>query len=209
MITYLFNYFFPVVPNLGTTYKVVSDSLPPTVNRAPQAYFDASAGNTPMMQILVNKNEKPLRFIKPMVEQGADLSAKNALGQSLLHLAVSEGNIEVVEYYLRKGVDPSVHLDMVRDGALVELFSARDHHGDTPYDILNRNIGYNRNHQPRTDWQGKINPSRELVALIEKYAHMWNHRPLAQAGVYDFDSDSETDYESAEEEIVRSNVNPC
>ena len=67
-----------------------------------------------------------LATVKRLVAEGADLEARSDLGQTPLHLAIENDNVEVVKFLLESGADPNG----LTSGGITPLCHAIEVEGD-------------------------------------------------------------------------------
>lgn len=89
--------------------------------------LDSSLPKKEMSVVLFeNENFNKLDVVQFLLEQGFDLNAYHCT--SLLHMAARNGNLEMVEFYLDKGLDPN-RIDDYGDLPLTSVIGMVDHFG--------------------------------------------------------------------------------
>ena len=66
---------------------------------------DVNLGNNILMTVIIKKSPNNLETVKILLAAGADIHAKDRLGQTAFHYAIQSENMEIVKLFLDAGAD--------------------------------------------------------------------------------------------------------
>lgn len=93
-----------------------AEMIEKVIKAAPQLLKDVNAaGRTPLGDLVRRADRPPYKIdekftaaARIMIEAGADPDARDERGRTLLHYAVEQNQVSLVEYLMNKGIDPDI-----------------------------------------------------------------------------------------------------
>lgn len=88
----------------------ISEAYEILKNKQKRSEYDKNYENPTifLFKLMMETNLSLVDF-EEYVEAGADIKAKNEIGQSVIMIAANRGNLEIVRYLLDKGISPNSH----------------------------------------------------------------------------------------------------